>query len=105
MVERRLKIAVMAMMLLAGLYAFDLYYGAAGITGYTINSAANIYDCSESDDNIATIAGITTSDLYESGYAEDTCVGDTLLEYFCTDKGPDVRIVNCPTGCFAGACQ
>ena len=87
----------MAMMLLAGLYAFDLYYGAAGITGYTINSAANIYDCSESDDNRVTVAGITTSDLYESGYA--------LLEYFCTDKGPDVRIVDCPTGCFAGACQ
>ena len=104
MVEKKLKVAVIAMMLVAGLYAFDGYYNSAGITGLVVNSAAGSYDCSDSDGNNPYVAGFTSSEIYENGYAEDACVGSDLLEFYCASGGPDVRAVSCPKGCFSGAC-
>jgi len=74
--EKKLVPWVVLMMALGLLYAFDNYYDASGVTGRIINSAAGIYDCSDADNNEARIAGVTTSDIYEDGYAEDTCVGN-----------------------------
>jgi len=102
--EKHLKIGVIAMMVLAGLYAFDVYYDAAGVTGFVVNSAVEI-DCSDSDGGDSYAAGVTSSSIYPDGYAEDVCVGNDLLEFYCGGNGPDVRAVSCPKGCFAGACN
>ncbi|MAG16003.1 hypothetical protein CMO88_02995, partial [Candidatus Woesearchaeota archaeon] len=62
-------------------------------------------DCSDTDNNNPSVAGITSSEIYANGYSEDTCVGNDLLEFYCGSNGPDVRAVNCINGCFAGACD
>lgn len=105
MAERTLVPLVVLMMALAGIYAFDSYYSAAGVTGYAVNSAAGIYDCSDTDSNNPYVAGITSSGIYANGYAEDVCVGSDLLEFYCSSSGPTVRGVRCSSGCFAGACD
>jgi len=104
MVEKKLKIWVIAMMVVAGIYGFDTYFDAAGVTGYVVNSAISS-DCTDSDNNDIYATGITSSEIYANGYAEDTCAGDDLLEFYCSSKGPDVRAVHCNYGCFAGACN
>ncbi len=102
--ERKLVPWVVLMMVVAGIYAFDNYYNAGGITGFAVNSAQGA-SCSETDNNNPNVPGITTSEIYASGQAEDTCVGDDLLEFYCSEKGPDIRAVSCVNGCFAGACN
>ena len=102
--ERNLKVMVVAMMIVAGIYAFDLYYDAAGITGLVVNTAAGV-GCSDADNNDPYSAGLASSSIYAEGYIEDTCVGNDLLEFYCSGEGPDVRAVRCPKGCFAGACN
>jgi len=104
MVERTLVSLVLVMMVVAGLHAFDNYYDAGGVTGYAVNTALG-YDCSDTDNNNPSVAGITSSEIYANGYSEDTCVGNDLLEFYCGSNGPDVRAVNCINGCFAGACD
>ena len=105
MVERRLKIAVIAMMIIAGIYAFDDFYKASGITGYTVNTASGKQPCSDTDDGNPFIAGITDSPIYSKGYETDKCYGNELLEFYCTETGADARAVNCPNGCVDGACK
>lgn len=105
MVERKLKIAVIAMMIIAGIYAFDDFYKAGGITGYAVNSASGRVDCSDTDNGNPFMAGITDSTAYPDGYRTDKCYGNELLEYYCTETGPDARAVNCPNGCIDGACK
>ncbi len=100
MVEKKLVPLVVFMMLVAGIYAFDQYYNASGITGFVVNTAQDA-SCSETDDNNPLVAGIMSYDTLQS---EDACVGDDLLEFHCSEDGPDVRAVSCLNGCFAGAC-
>ncbi len=101
MVEKKLVPLVVLMMMIAGIYAFDLYYDAGGVTGFAVNSAQGA-PCSETDGNNPKVAGITSYDLFQT---EDACVGNDLLEFYCSEKGPDVRAVSCLNGCFAGACN
>ncbi len=101
MVEKKLAPLVVLMMLVAGIYAFDQYYDAGGVTGFAVNSAQGA-SCSETDGNNPRVAGITS---YDSLQTEDACVGNELLEFYCSEKGPDVRAVSCRNGCFAGACN
>jgi len=108
MAERTLVPLVVFMMAIAGLVAFDSYYSAAGLTGYAINTANTVsksVDCSDSDNNNHLVAGLTYSSIYESGYQEDVCVGNDLLEYYCDGSGPNVRAVSCFFGCTEGACE
>jgi hypothetical protein len=102
--ERKLKIWVVLMMAIAGMYAFDTYYDAGGVTGLVVNTASGA-DCRDSDNHDPYAAGITTSSIYPNGYAEDACVGNDLLEFYCSGSGPDAVGVRCPKGCFAGACN
>ena len=101
--ERKLIPFVVLMMALAGLFAFDNYYAAAGVTGAVVHAGA--YSCSDTDNGDPYGQGITSSELYEDGFTQDRCVGDDLLEFYCTDDGPDVAIINCPRGCSEGACN
>ncbi len=101
MVEKKLVPWVALMMAIAGIYAFDLYYDAGGVTGFVVNSAQGV-SCSETDGNNPSVAGVTS---YGSGQAEDACVGNDLLEFYCSESGADVRAVSCQNGCFAGACN
>ncbi|MBI2664917.1 hypothetical protein HYX10_06280 [Candidatus Woesearchaeota archaeon] len=101
MVENSLKFGVIAMMLIAGIHAFDTYYEAGGATGYAVAGV----DCNDADGGNPNIAGFTESSIYSNGFAADTCVGDDLLEFYCSGKGPDVRAVKCAKGCYAGACN
>ncbi len=99
--ERKLVPWVVLMMVVAGLYAFDQYYDAGGVTGFAVNSAQGA-PCSETDSNNPGVPGVTS---YGSGELKDACVGDDLLEFYCSEKGPDVRAISCANGCFAGACN
>ncbi len=101
MVEKKLVPLVVLMMLVAGIYAFDQYYDAGGVTGLAVNSAQGA-PCSETDGNNPKVAGITS---YDSLQAEDACAGNDLLESYCSENGPDVRAVSCWNGCLAGACN
>ncbi len=105
MAERYLIPLVVLMMGITGLYAFDSYHNASGPTGFVVNTASGEVACSDADGNDASVVGVTSSEIYERGFAEDTCVGSDLLEYYCNDNGPDIRIVNCPRGCSYGACN
>lgn len=104
MVEKKLVPLVVLMMAIAGIYAFDLYYDAGGVTGFVVNSAQGT-SCSETDGNNPDVTGVTTSDVYAAGQSEDVCVGNDLLEFYCSENEPDVRAVSCQNGCFAGACN
>jgi hypothetical protein len=101
MSERMMIPVVVIMMALAMLFAFD-NYSTAGISGY---ATASGIDCSDSDGNNDLVSGVTSSSIYANGYEQDRCVGDDLLEFYCGQNGPDVRIVNCYFGCSAGACD
>ena len=103
MAERWLAPVVVLMILVAGVYGFDTYYGPLGPTGFIINTAQ--IDCSETDSNDPSTAGRTYSPIYENGYETDQCVGNDLLEFYCGNDGPDARAVNCQNGCEAGACN
>lgn len=106
MAERWLVPLVVMMMGISGLYAFDQFYGAAGpTTGFAVNTQMAAATCSDSDSNDPKVPGVTISEIYESGAADDTCVGSDLLEYYCTETGPDVRKVSCRNGCSFGACN
>ena len=105
MVERSLVTWVVLMMAVGGLYAFDSYNDAGGVTGLVVNTASGSVDCTDSDNNNQYVAGVTSSSLYDRGYAEDSCVGNDLLEYYCSEDGPSVRGVSCLRGCSAGACN
>lgn len=70
---------------------------------------------------IATGAGIQCSDydgknFYKWGYVvgiddlgnyfefEDTCIGNQVKEYFCTNNDLETVLFNCPNGCEKGRC-
>lgn len=102
MAERWAVPLVVLMMGISGLYAFDEYFGAGGPTGLVVNT---VQACSDTDNNNPEVAGVTISDAYENGAADDRCVGSDLLEFYCTEPGPDVRKVSCRNGCSFGACN
>ena len=101
MVEKVLVPLAVVMMAAAAIYAFSAH-PSAGITGAAV--AGGEYDCVDSDNNDPFTAGIIVSDIYPEGFAKDTCVGNDLLEYYCSGSDPAVRAVSCPRGCIADAC-
>lgn len=105
MAEKWLVPLVVLMMGIGVLYAFDEYYAASGPTGFVVNTASGQSICSDTDNNDPGTVGVTISDIYEGGQAQDTCVGSDLLEYYCGPDGADVRVVNCQRGCSFGACN
>ena len=101
MAEKILAPLVVVMMAAAVIYAFSAH-PSAGITGAAVTTGE--YGCVDSDNNNPFVAGITASDVYPEGFAKDTCVGNDLLEYYCSGSDPDLRTVTCANGCMADAC-
>ena len=105
MIEKIAAPLVVVMMAVAGIYAFSAH-PSGGITGAIIATGQdNSYDCFDTDGDDQYTAGITASDFYPEGFAKDSCVGNDVLEYYCTEDGPAVRGVSCTYGCFAEACR
>lgn len=104
MVERTLVPLVIGMMVIAGLYGFDQYYENAGISGNVVYNADSVGDCRDTDNGDIYVTGVAISefaDLEET----DRCVGDDLIEYYCSDHGFDTAVVTCRDGCDAGSCR
>ena len=105
MAERVLGPVVVMMLLVAGIYGFDVYNQNGGITGFVVNTE-QAPPCSETDSNDdPSTRGTVSSPIYEGGQETDRCVGDDLLEFYCGENGPEVRGVTCQFGCFEGACN
>ena len=101
MVERILVPLVLVMIAAAAIYAFA-NHPSLGVTGASVS---NQISCTDTDNGDPYTAGVTISEIYPDGRAQDTCVGNDLLEYYCSGGEPEIRAVSCSNSCVAGACR
>lgn len=112
--HERLKALTFVMMAIGALYAFDgLNQGGLSgnsITGLVISEQSlgqQDVSCYDSDNRDYYAQGTTYAKLFQvNGEApkQDTCTGNSLVEYFCVFNEPQVEFYDCPNGCSDGAC-
>ena len=111
----RLKTLTFIMMAIGALYAFDgLNQGALSgnsITGLVISEQAldqQDVSCYDSDNRDYYTQGTTYAKLFQvnrESPKEDTCAGNTLIEYYCVFNEAQVEFSDCVNGCANGACS
>ncbi len=112
--EQKLKVLTFIMIAIGALYAFDgLSHGAFSansITGFVISEqqlAQQDVSCYDSNNRDYSRQGTTYAKLFAANSEQpkqDTCQGNTLIEYYCTGSEPEVEFYECPSSCNNGAC-
>ena len=73
-------------------------------TSSSLKPSTSTIDCLDSDKGIEQyIYGKVTEKTYASYY--DTCEGNMLKEWYCSDSGKEYKYIDCPSGCIDGVCK
>ena len=112
--EEKLKVLTFIMIAIGALYAFDGLsqgaFSANSVTGLVVSEqklAQQDVSCYDSDNRDYNVQGTTYAKLFAANGEQpkqDTCQGNTLIEYYCVSSEPEVEFYDCPNGCVAGRC-
>ena len=73
-------------------------------TSSILKISTSTVDCVDSDKGIEQyVYGKVVEKIYASYY--DTCEGNMLKEWYCSDTGKDYKYIDCPSGCIDGVCK
>ena len=112
--EEKLRFLTFLMMAVGALYIFQgIHNGAltnSTVTGFAIAEQAapsQPVGCYDTDNRDYFTAGTTYSNLFTAngeGPKQDTCEGNSMIEYYCELGEPQVEFYDCPNGCVSGLC-